>query len=93
MPFNMSQFHYFEHNQTHRGVIIASLFIASDVRHSFALSSPGQRITCLPSDKAYEGDRIPINVNKIIDIKKVFQYIDESHRDFFNTILLWPVRQ
>jgi hypothetical protein len=46
---------------------------------------------CLPSAKAYAGNKVPINGKKLEHIRKETKYIISEYESFYNDLLQWPV--
>lgn len=90
--FNISKFHYFLHTTEKPGVVTAAPFIAGCMSHNFVLRVPGQRKPSMPNKKAYENINmmVPINTNKIQDLRKVASYIPEEWKTFYEEIYNWP---
>ncbi|KAJ4437858.1 hypothetical protein ANN_13797 [Periplaneta americana] len=44
----------------------------------------------LPTDLAYNSSRLPINVKKMEDLKKILQYIPDGMEGFYTELYTWP---
>lgn len=87
--FTISKFNQLIFSSEYTGTIKAYDYIDGLTSHTFVVGSSSQPPTML-QNPAYTSDRIPININKIKDIKKVMQYIPDEHAEFWNDICNWP---
>ncbi|CAH1110441.1 unnamed protein product [Psylliodes chrysocephalus] len=89
--FTINSFYEFSFNSENLGVIFAKQYIGSFVGERFLLLKTLQRnipTIMVPDPQnfpVYQG-KIPINVKKIEDIKKLQQYIPDKYKEFYTTI-------
>lgn len=89
--FGISSYHYFEYCAEKPGLVLASPFITSPITHTFDLRLMRPGPVTLPTNRAYEGSKVPINRKKVEDIRKVMQYVPLEFSKFYDEILSWPV--
>lgn len=87
--FGISTMAHFSYSSALPGCIITRNFIDSMVKHTFKVKHAGDQIPQVPTARAYD-QNVPIKKEKIIDIKKLLQYVPEEHMMFFNDIKEWP---
>lgn len=87
--FTVSTFNQLVFSSEYTGCIKAYDFIDGIIFHTFRVGSSSQTLYTLPNP-AYSSDRIPINIKKINDIKKVMRYIPDEHAEFWNDLCNWP---
>ncbi|CAH1098460.1 unnamed protein product [Psylliodes chrysocephalus] len=89
--FTINSFYEFSFNSENLGVVFAKPYIGSFVEEHFLLLKTLQRsipTIVVPNPQnlsAYQG-KIPINVKKIDDIKKLQQYIPDKYKEFYTTV-------
>ncbi|XP_050314378.1 uncharacterized protein LOC126748889 [Anthonomus grandis grandis] len=88
--FAVSTFMEFRYNHERKGTVEALKYIDGVQKSSFLLKIPDAGIVQLANERAYPGEKIPINIKKINDIRKVTGYIPENFMDFYEKILGWP---
>lgn len=90
--FKVSQFNHFSHSEENKDLVVAKDYIRGAKNNTFRLlSKPGQ--LKLPTNPAYPAGKVPINIKKIDDIKKLKSYIpvDDDITEFYDEILTnWP---
>lgn len=95
VSFSINSYYEFSFYSEYMGVVFAKPYIGSIVEDRFLLSKILQRGSSsivVPDPQnfpAYQG-KIPINIKKIEDIKKLQQYIPDMHKAFYNNICEWP---
>lgn len=92
--FNISNFRHFTYNSLEKGTVLTRQFIDCVVVHKFCLSS-GLVRPIEPPKKAYPSGKVPINLKKIADLKKIASSIphDEEIQEFWREIFEWPTHQ
>lgn len=91
--FAVSSFMEFRYDHTRKGIVEALKFIDGIQTSSFILRNTNTDAVSLPIQKAYGEEKIPINIKKMNDIKKVIKYIPEEFEDFYNTLQEWPTTE
>lgn len=90
--FAVNNFYEFVFSSEEPGVIIAKPFIDSFVEERFSVLKKNNSPLFIPNPEdnpAYQ-EKIPINVKKIEDIKKLYQYIPDNYKEYYNEINEWP---
>lgn len=91
MHFNMSFFNEFHYDCSNPGTVQTSEYIDGLVKYDFKLAF-GRENTSLPTHPAYSG-KVPINIKKIEDIRKVMKHIPSNYQNFYNEIVTeWPTK-
>jgi len=92
--FSISQFHYFLHQSSKPGYVVASEFINSFAHHTFQLNTPinsDRSQVVMPQAKAYPSVKVPILETKIEHMKLMLRYIEEEYLNFYEDIINnWP---
>lgn len=95
--FSISQFHYFLHQSSKPGYLVASEYLNSFIYHTFPLHMPRnyERIPLeLPHTKAYPEGNVPILETKIGHLQKMLPYIEEEFQEFYSNIIsCWPTKK
>lgn len=85
--FKISTFMQLTYDATSPGTVVANTFIDGLMSHTFQLKKTNN-VEISPG-KSYN-NKIPINIKKMQDIRKVMQYIPEEFHYFYSEILDWP---
>ncbi|CAG9782306.1 unnamed protein product [Diatraea saccharalis] len=88
--FNVSLFQQFYYDSSNPGVVQTREYIDGFLKFDFKLAI-GRENVLLPTAQAY-GDKVPINIKKIEDIKKVMKHISTEFSTFYNDIINWPAK-
>lgn len=87
--FNISTYMHLLYQEQERGTIIAHKYIDNFVnKHTFKFGCRPD--VHLPSVKVYSEGYVPINIKKIIDLKKLFPYVPEEYKNFYIDIFARP---
>lgn len=92
--FNISNFRHLTYNSQEKGTVYTREFIDCVVEHKFCLSSSVESPSA-PPGKAYPSGKVPINVKKMLDLKKIAECLphDEDIQEFWKEIYEWPTHQ
>ncbi|XP_063229232.1 uncharacterized protein LOC134534688 [Bacillus rossius redtenbacheri] len=90
--FKPSQFMNFSYASDNAGLVVARPFIDSLVKHHFRVLNCTLADLVLPKNMVYPAGCIPINQNKIDDLRKLQNYLPhtEDCQSFYNELFLWP---
>lgn len=87
--FAVSTYHYMKCDKLEPAVLLCKQFIGGLTEHEFRLRNTNKLIN-LPVIRVYENKK-PIMKKKMDDIQKTLRYIPETHLQFWNNILVWPI--
>ncbi|RZF36716.1 hypothetical protein LSTR_LSTR005029 [Laodelphax striatellus] len=87
--FSVANFHSFEYNSLKSGEIIAKRYINSEP-NTFRLGLTGSKCSEIAPNIAYPTGKVPLKTAKLNDLKKMMNYIEHTHKQFYDEILLWP---
>lgn len=90
VSFAISKFYHFVFSSECKGYIKAYTTINGLNCATFYFSAQPGQVTP-PEKEAYPIGKVPIKENKLQDIKKLISYVPEEHKEFYNSILAWPV--
>ncbi|KAJ4449457.1 hypothetical protein ANN_00856 [Periplaneta americana] len=93
MQFSISTFMQFTYEAQLPGCIVARNFIDSMITHTFQLSQPGNPVPVLATSLAYPAGYVPMKLATLSDIKKLFRYIPEEYKEFYQEVCDLPVRE
>lgn len=98
ITFQISGYTEFQYSYATPGILTVSKWINSlpGLAEKFALPKPTGLRPALPAlteFQAYNG-KLPINIKKVNDIRKLIQYIGDEHISFYNEIVNnWPTTE
>ncbi|KAG8303911.1 hypothetical protein J6590_107089 [Homalodisca vitripennis] len=91
--FKISKFNHFLHTKEQKGKVLCNEFIGGVIPHEvFTIRLPvrsSSQDIIIPSTAAYN-DRVPINIKKMNDLKKILQYIPDEKKWWYEEIYTWP---
>lgn len=94
--FAPTRYKEFRYNSEEKGVITAYIFIEGLQKHSYQLLRPAFRnvdIDFPSSIAAYPSGKVPINIKKMEDIKKMIVHIPENFKVFYDELFTWPTNE
>lgn len=86
----------FRYNSEEKGLITAYIFIEGLQKHIYQLLRPAFRNVDIdfPSSIAvYPSGKVPINIKKMEDIKKMIVHIPENFKVFYDELFTWPTNE
>jgi hypothetical protein len=86
--FAISSYRQFVYDSSNPGYVTTYEYIDGLVSHSFKLLKQNKRSPSLPTGRAYK-EPVPINQNKVNDVKKVMQYITGEVLEFYYYVTSW----
>lgn len=94
VSFTISKYHHILHDKNMPGIIEARQYINGLNADHFDLALPNKRQNiCMPSQKAYIGDKIPILDTKIEHLQHLIKWVDEEYIPFYeNLIDTWDTK-
>ena len=88
VAFKFSTYKEFSYSNQEKGKVVTNLFINGLSLNTFS-SAKTTNAPALPGLKAYPEGQVPINQQKIRDLKKLETYI-RGYEWFYRQILSWP---
>ena len=76
-----------------RGCTVAKKKTGSVSKHTFKFYTPGSVPYKSPSGETYPKNNIIINISKINDVQRVFQYTGVEYMSFYQVLISWLVVQ
>ncbi|KAG8279466.1 hypothetical protein J6590_104825 [Homalodisca vitripennis] len=90
--FKISKFNHFLQTKEQKGKVLCNEFIEGVIPHevfTIRLTVRSSQDIIIPSTAAYN-DRVPINIKKMNDLKKIFQYIPIEKKFWYEEIYTLP---
>lgn len=91
IPFKVSTYKEFYYNKADQGKVVVKHFIDGFTFSTFTLKKYST-VPELPTVLACPSGKLPINIKKINDLKKLAKYTT-GYEDFYNDILQWPTTE
>lgn len=92
VSLKISKFMQFSHSKSKDKLVVAREYINGLKFFTFRLNNSKKLPLVLPENLVYPSGKVPININKISDLKKLINYIpqDNEIKSFYDQILNWP---